>query len=88
MPIYEYECKECGVRFDRLQAFGEPAPDRCPNGHPQVHRVFSEPTIIFHGSGFYVTDHGRNGGKRSGRARKSEEPKQVSSTEKAGPAST
>jgi predicted nucleic acid-binding Zn ribbon protein len=26
-----------------------------------VHRVFAPPTVIFKGSGFYVTDNGRNG---------------------------
>ena len=62
MPIYEYECLECGAHFDRLQRFGDPAPDTCPNGHPQVHRLLSQPAIIFKGSGFYVTDHRSNHG--------------------------
>jgi len=61
MPIYEYECRECGVYFDKLQHFGDPAPETCPNGHRAVHRLLSQPAIIFKGSGFYVTDHGRNG---------------------------
>ena len=67
MPIYEYECLECGISFDRLQRFGEPAPKTCPNGHKKIHRLLSEPTIIFKGSGFYVTDHGRNGQGRTSR---------------------
>ena len=61
MPIYEYKCAECGIRFDKLQRFGDPVPDACPNGHSQVHRLLSQPAIIFKGSGFYVTDNGRNG---------------------------
>ena len=61
MPIYEYECLECGVHFDKLQRFGDPVPDTCPNGHSLVHRLLSQPTIIFKGKGFYVTDNGRNG---------------------------
>ena len=61
MPIYEYECLECGARFDKLQRFGDESPRTCPNGHAQVNRLFSQPTIIFKGSGFYVTDNGRNG---------------------------
>jgi putative FmdB family regulatory protein len=61
MPIYEYECAKCGIHFDKLQRFGDPAPDACPNGHHQVHRLLSQPAIIFKGSGFYVTDNGRNG---------------------------
>ena len=60
MPIYEYECLKCGTRFDRLQRFGDPAPESCPNGHPRVHRLLSQPAIIFKGSGFYVTDNGRS----------------------------
>lgn len=70
MPIYEYECLECGISFDRLQRFGEPAPEACPNGHKKVHRLLSQPAIIFKGSGFYVTDHGRNGQSRSSRKKR------------------
>ena len=71
MPIYEYKCAQCGIRFDKLQRFGDPVPDACPNGHSQVHRLLSQPAIIFKGSGFYVTDNGRNGrGKgRNGRGK-------------------
>ena len=74
MPIYEYECAECGIHFDKLQRFGDPAPDACPNGHHQVQRLLSQPAIIFKGSGFYVTDNGRNGLGSAG-SKKSEETK-------------
>jgi putative FmdB family regulatory protein len=67
MPIYEYECLECGMHFDRLQRFGETQPVSCPNGHRKVHRLLSQPTVIFKGSGFYVTDNGRNGSATSPR---------------------
>jgi putative FmdB family regulatory protein len=67
MPIYEYECLECGIRFDRLLRFSDPQPETCPRGHGQVHRLLSQPAIIFKGSGFYVTDHGRNGYRTSAR---------------------
>ncbi|MGD9146284.1 MAG: zinc ribbon domain-containing protein [Anaerolineae bacterium] len=60
MPIYEYECSECGLYFEKLQKFGDPAPETCPNGHPRVHRLLSQPTIIFKGKGFYITDNGRS----------------------------
>jgi putative FmdB family regulatory protein len=61
MPVYEYECDVCGMRFEVHRHFGEPHPTVCPAGHEDTHRVFSPPTIIFRGSGFYVTDNGRNG---------------------------
>ena len=77
MPIYEYECAECGIRFDKLQRFGDPAPDTCHSGHHEVHRLMSQPTIIFKGSGFYVTDNGRNGrgSGRNGRAKATKKTK-------------
>ena len=65
MPLYEYECLECGVHFDKLQRFGDPPPQTCPNGHKQVQRLLSQPAIIFKGSGFYVTDNPRNGRRAS-----------------------
>lgn len=69
MPIYEYECLECGIDFDKLQRFGDPQPSACPNGHHRVHRILSQPTIIFKGPGFYVTDNNRTGRYgRNGRA--------------------
>jgi putative FmdB family regulatory protein len=83
MPIYEYECRECGIHFDKLQHFGDPSPETCPNGHPQVHRRFSQPAIIFKGSGFYVTDHGRNGSSASSRTSRPSKETESASDSKA-----
>ncbi len=73
MPIYEYECLECGLHFDKLQRFGDPEPTACPRGHENVHRLLSQPAIIFKGSGFYTTDYGRSGSGRNGRGKPSSE---------------
>ncbi len=42
MPIYEFECEECGSRFDELVAVDAPSPPcpRCASG--KVRRLFSE----------------------------------------------
>ena len=80
MPIYEYECAECGMRFDKLQRFGDPAPDACPKGHRAVHRLMSQPTVIFKGSGFYVTDNGRNGRSKSAKTTKARDTKSTAET--------
>jgi putative FmdB family regulatory protein len=79
VPLYEYECRTCGIQFTRLQRFGAAPPDTCPNGHEDVHRLLSEPAIIFKGSGFYVTDHPRNGGKPSTPHRKESKETDTSS---------
>jgi putative FmdB family regulatory protein len=57
MPIYEYECEQCGVRFEKLQRMVDPALTECPECSGHVHRVMQPVGVIFKGSGFYVTDH-------------------------------
>jgi len=59
MPIYEYECSLCHSRFERRQRFDEELVSICPKCQGRVRRVFHSVPIIFKGSGFYSTDHGR-----------------------------
>jgi len=70
MPMYEYECMICGMRFERRQHFNDPPLQQCPECRGEVRRVFSPPAIVFKGSGFYVTDNrsGGNGGNSVGRS--------------------
>jgi putative FmdB family regulatory protein len=63
MPVYVYECDVCGKRFEQHRQYGSPHPTACPDGHDGVSRVFSPPTIIFKGSGFYTTDNARSNGR-------------------------
>ena len=62
MPTYVYECSDCGVKFERLQSYSDPALRDCPECGGHVHRVIQPVGVIFKGSGFYVTD---NKGKSS-----------------------
>jgi len=41
MPIYEYECKKCGYRFERLQTMKEEPITSCPKCRGEVHRLIS-----------------------------------------------
>ncbi|MCS6964410.1 FmdB family zinc ribbon protein [Thermoflexus sp.] len=65
MPVYEYECPVCGIRFEKQQRFADPPLETCPEGHPGVRRVFSPAGIIFKGDGWYITESrkSRNSGK-------------------------
>ncbi len=56
MPIYAYECKDCGVRFERRQSFNDEPIRVCPECEGEVHRLLQPVGVIFKGSGFYVTD--------------------------------
>ena len=57
MPIYEYECESCRIRFERLQHFKDDPVKECPECGGAVRRVIQPVGIIFKGSGFYITDH-------------------------------
>ncbi len=56
MPVYEYECEQCGTHFDRIQSVRDEPIRRCPECSGTVHKVFHPAGIIFKGSGWYITD--------------------------------
>ena len=68
MPLYEYQCKKCGHRFERIQKFSDPPVKKCPECGGKVEQLISAPTVQFKGSGWYVTDYA----KKSSGASKSE----------------
>jgi putative FmdB family regulatory protein len=41
MPTYEYECENCGLKFERRQAITEPPIPRCPECLGRVQRLIS-----------------------------------------------
>ena len=59
MPLYEYECKKCHHRFERIQKFSDPHVKKCPECGGAVEQVISAPAVQFKGSGWYVTDYAR-----------------------------
>ncbi|MCP4541017.1 MAG: hypothetical protein GY832_28100 [Chloroflexi bacterium] len=56
MPLYEYQCQDCGVRFERRQPISDDPVKICPECGGDVRRLIQPVGIIFKGSGFYVTD--------------------------------
>jgi putative FmdB family regulatory protein len=56
MPIYEYECDNCGTRFERFQSMQDEPIRQCPECSGMVHKVLHPAGIIFKGSGWYITD--------------------------------
>lgn len=57
MPIYEYECLQCGKRTELLQRMGEAPMAACPHCGGEVRKLISAPAFQFKGSGFYKTDY-------------------------------
>ncbi|MBN2304346.1 MAG: zinc ribbon domain-containing protein [Anaerolineae bacterium] len=67
MPLYEYQCEECGVRFERVQSFKDEPLTECPECSGDVHRLIGPVGIVFRGSGFYVNDSKKSGKSSSNR---------------------
>ena len=66
MPVYEYECEQCGGRFDLRRSLVEDSEARCPDCEGKGRRVYSPVSVILNGSGFYTTDSRGNSSKRNG----------------------
>jgi putative FmdB family regulatory protein len=56
MPIYQYQCTSCKLRFELKQSFNDKPTVTCPACHGVAQRLFSPVPILFKGAGFYVTD--------------------------------
>lgn len=72
MPLYEYQCENCGDVFEIIQKFVDTpltVHEKCGG---TVHRLLSAPALMFKGSGFYVNDYAKgannpsNGGSKKG----------------------
>lgn len=57
MPIYEYQCKECGHVFDALQKMSDSPLLDCPAcNKPELRKLLSAPNFRLKGGGWYETD--------------------------------
>jgi putative FmdB family regulatory protein len=63
MPTYEYQCTDCGRRFDVVQSFSDAALTTCEECGGTLRKVFSAVGVVFKGSGFYKTDSRPSGAK-------------------------
>ncbi len=59
MPLYEYQCKKCGHRFEKIQKFSDKPVKKCPECGGGVEQTISAPAVQFKGSGWYVTDYAK-----------------------------
>lgn len=73
MPIYDFECRECGHRFERLQKLSDPDPASCPQcARAAVQRRVTAPAFRLAGGGWYETDFKKDGDKKRNLASKDE----------------
>jgi putative FmdB family regulatory protein len=74
MPTYEYACPK-GHDFELFQKMSDKPRTKCPVcGTVAVRKISGGAGLHFKGSGFYITDYGKDGkGPRNDKARESSE---------------
>jgi putative FmdB family regulatory protein len=72
MPTYEYDCPE-GHAFEKFQKITEKPRTKCPVcGKAAIRKISGGAGLVFRGSGFYITDYGKDG--KGPRKAESEKP--------------
>lgn len=57
MPIYEYQCDQCGKVEEVLQKINEKPLKRCTHCSGKLHKLISHSAFHLKGTGWYVTDY-------------------------------
>ncbi len=65
MPIYEYECEECGTQVEILQKISDQPIVECESCDGKLKKLISQSTFHLKGTGWYVTDYGKSGSSDS-----------------------
>lgn len=65
MPIYEYQCNDCGHELEALQKMSDAALKDCPAcGKPTLEKMISAAGFRLKGGGWYETDF-KSGNKKN-----------------------
>ncbi len=87
MPLYEYKCRKCGHRFEKIESVSASEKKKCPKCGARAERLLAPPAIQFKGSGWYVTDYSgkaaRGDGTKGDKAEKAEKTEKLAETPKA-----
>jgi putative FmdB family regulatory protein len=82
MPTYDYECCECGHRFELFQSIKADPIETCPSCAGHVRRLIGTgAALLFKGNGFYITDY-RSDSYKEGAKREAESQKQTKASSK------
>jgi putative FmdB family regulatory protein len=76
MPIYEYECLNCGNKLEVIQKFNDRPLETCHQCSGRLHKLISQSSFILKGNGWYVTDYARNGKKNEAVSHEKPDPGQ------------
>lgn len=65
MPIYEYECENCGRIEETLQKISDAPMTTCGYCSGNLHKLVSQSSFHLKGTGWYVTDYAKKSAKKN-----------------------
>jgi putative FmdB family regulatory protein len=77
LPIYEYQCTNCGRTVEEMQRITDEPLQKCPFCKGKLRRLISLTSFQLKGTGWYATDY-----KDKGKKAKAEKPTAKSSEKK------
>ena len=84
MPIYEYECEDCGKAFEVFLGIKDQPVKECIHcKSTNIRKLVSNCSFQLKGTGWYLTDYARKGDKKKEEGDKNEEEKPKASESKA-----
>ncbi len=72
MPVYEYECTQCGKVEEAFQRFSDKPLSKCRRCSGKLHKLISQSAFHLKGSGWYVTDYANKSKTSSSKPNKAE----------------
>jgi putative FmdB family regulatory protein len=60
MPIYEYQCSDCGNQFELRQKFSDEPATECPKCGGTIQKLISQSSFALKGSGWYTEGYSKN----------------------------
>ena len=78
MPLYEYQCTQCGEIEEAIQKFSDAPLTTCRHCTGKLSKLISQSSFHLKGTGWYVTDYS----KKSPSAAGDKQPESKTSTDK------
>ena len=83
MPVYEYECTQCGELEEVIQKFSDKPLTKCRHCAGKLQKLISQSTFHLKGTGWYVTDYAhKSQGSSAPAPRKAKDKASIPKTDK------
>jgi putative FmdB family regulatory protein len=68
VPLYDYECRNCGHRVEVLHGVNDSGPTACAQCGGPMRKLLNTPAIVFKGSGWAKKDRSSSSGRSADKA--------------------